>query len=60
MKKLLLATILTTGALVAQAQQTTVYGVIDTSVQSYNNGASQYNRMADSQLGTSRLGFKGT
>lgn len=60
MKNLLLATILTTGALAAQAQQTTVYGVIDTSVQSYNNGTSQYNRMADSQLGTSRLGFRGT
>ena len=60
MKKLILATILTAGTLVAQAQQTTVYGVIDTSVQSYNNGTAQYNRMADSQLGTSRLGFKGT
>ena len=60
MKNLLLATILTTGALTAQAQQTTVYGVIDTGVQSYNNGTSQYSRMADNQLGTSRLGFRGT
>lgn len=60
MKKLLLVTILTAGTLVAQAQQTTIYGVIDTSFQTYNNGTSQYNRMADSQLGTSRLGFKGT
>lgn len=60
MKKLLLATILTAGTLAAQAQQTTVYGVIDTGVQSYNNGTSQYSRMTDNQLGTSRLGFRGT
>lgn len=60
MKNLLLATILTTGALAAQAQQTSIYGVIDTGVQSYNNGTSQYSRMTDNQLGTSRLGFRGT
>ena len=40
--------------------QVTVYGVIDTSIQSYNNGTSSFTRAADSQYSTSRLGFRGT
>lgn len=61
MKKFLVATALLSSLGLAQAQSTaTVYGVIDTGVQSANLGAGRLTRMADSQLATSRLGFKGT
>ena len=40
--------------------QVSVYGVIDTSIQSYNNGTTSFTRAADSQYSTSRLGFRGT
>ena len=40
--------------------QVSVYGVIDTSIQTYNNGTEQYTRAADNQYATSRLGFRGT
>lgn len=58
MKKLLTAVLLA-GATVAQAQ-VTVYGIIDTAVQSYDSGSSKFSRSNDNLLATSRLGFRGT
>jgi predicted porin len=40
--------------------QVSIYGIIDTSIQTYNNGTERYTRAADSQYATSRLGFRGT
>lgn len=62
MKKLLLASILATAGITSQAQvsNVSVYGVIDTSVQSYDTGAGRITRMQDSLWSTSRLGFRGS
>lgn len=47
------------GMSVAHAQ-VSIYGIIDTSIQTYNNGTERYTRAADSQYATSRIGFRGT
>lgn len=48
----------------AFAQNVQVYGIVDTAVQSYDNGAvtaaESLTRVADGVLATSRIGFKGT
>lgn len=47
-------------ATTASAQDVTVYGVIDQSVQSYDNGSTTLTRIKDGVLQTSRLGFRGS
>jgi len=59
MKKLILASIVASAATVASAQ-VTIYGMVDTAVQSYNNGTARFSRSADNLWSTSRLGFRGT
>lgn len=60
MKKLLAIAAIAAMSVTAQAQQVSVYGVVDTSVQSYKNGSERLTRMADSQYSTSRFGLRGT
>jgi predicted porin len=62
-KHLLAAAVATAIAAPAMAQNVSVYGVIDTGIQSYDSGAAsaaQVTRTVDGALATSRLGFKGT
>ena len=59
MKFYILPILLSLGLGSAHAQ-VSVYGIIDTSIQSYNNGTDKFSRAADSQYATSRLGFRGT
>lgn len=44
----------------AQAQNVSVYGVMDAGIQSYNNGTDTMTRMSNNLLSTSRLGFRGS
>lgn len=60
MKKLAISMAVAALATAAQAQNVTVYGVMDTAIQSYNNGSTSYTRSADNAFNTSRLGFKGS
>lgn len=60
MTKTMFAAALTALSLTAQAQTVTIYGLMDTAMQSYNNGASRYVRSADNAFNTSRLGFRGS
>lgn len=60
MKKLAIAAALSATATMASAQNVSVYGVIDTGIQQYNNGTSKYTRALDQGYTTSRLGFRGT
>lgn len=62
-KHLIAAAVVSAFAAPAMAQNVSVYGVIDTGLQSYDSGAaasSQTIRVADGSLATSRLGFKGS
>lgn len=59
MKKLAIATALALSSVVASAQ-VSVYGVLDTSVQSFNSGKETVTRVQDNLFNTSRLGFKGS
>ncbi len=62
-KHLLAAAVATAIAAPAMAQNVSVYGVIDTGLQSYDSGAAasaQVTRAIDGALATSRLGFKGS
>ena len=59
MKKLVIATVMSLSSVMALAQ-VSVYGVIDTSVQSFNSGKETLTRMQDNVFNTSRLGFKGS
>jgi predicted porin len=48
-------------AVSAQAQSNvSIYGIVDTGIQSYNNGTDRFTRSINGGLNTSRLGFKGT
>lgn len=60
MKKTLIAAALAVCSTTAFAQNVTVYGIIDTGFQQYNNGTTDISRTQDSALATSRLGFRGT
>jgi predicted porin len=60
MKKLAIAAALAAMATMASAQNVSVYGIIDTGIQTYNTGATSLTRSSDSLLATSRLGFRGT
>lgn len=60
MRKTAISIALAAVATAASAQSVTIYGVMDTAVQSYDNGTSKYTRAADNLYGTSRLGFKAT
>lgn len=60
MKKAILASILAAGTAVAQAQAVSVYGVVDTGIQSYDTGAGKITRSADSSWETSRFGVRGS
>jgi predicted porin len=60
MKKSLLAAILAGVVGTATAQTTTIYGVIDTSMQKYSSGSDSLNRPVNNGLNTSFLGFRGT
>lgn len=58
MKKTVLAAALAAFATSVSAQNVIVYGVVDTAIQSYDNGSGDYTRAADNAFNTSRLGFK--
>lgn len=58
MKKTLLGVLMMSAATYASAQAT-VYGVIDTAVQSYDNGTSKISRTANHIWNTSRFGVTG-
>lgn len=61
MKKLTLTLILATMTSLGYAQSSVqVYGIMDTSVQSFNSGTQRLTRMQDNQWNTSRLGFRGS
>lgn len=60
MKKLVIATLLAAATGLALAQNVTVYGVIDTGIQSYDNGTnSRYTRMQGNIYRPSHFGVKG-
>jgi predicted porin len=59
-KHLLAAAVATAIAAPAMAQNVSVYGIIDTAIQSYDAGTTSVTRSADGVLASSRLGFKGT
>ena len=59
MKKLAIATVIALASAAASAQ-VSVYGVLDTSVQSFNSGKETVTRVQDNLFNTSRLGFKGS
>ncbi len=59
-KKLLVVAVATALSAPAMAQNVSVYGVIDTGFQSYDNGTASISRPADGNFSTSRLGFKGS
>jgi len=59
MKKLAIAAAVAAMATAASAQNVSVYGIIDTGIQSYNTGASTLTRATDGIMATSRLGFQG-
>jgi len=44
----------------AMAQNVTVYGILDTGVQYFDDGTDSYVRSVDNALATSRLGFRGS
>lgn len=60
MKKLAIAAALAALVTTANAQTVSVYGIIDSGIQSYDTGAETLTRATDNLLSTSRLGFKGT
>jgi len=60
MKKSVLAAALSAFCVTTYAQTVTIYGLMDTAVQSYDNGATRYVRSADNAFNTSRLGFRGS
>lgn len=60
MKKLAIAAALAAMATAASAQNVTVYGILDTGIQQYDNGTSTITRSSNGLLNTGRLGFKGT
>lgn len=60
MKKLIATAVMAVMATAAQAQNVTVYGIIDTAVQNYSNGTDRYTRSADGVLNTSRFGVRGS
>jgi len=60
MKKLAIASALAALTTTAVAQNVTVYGVIDASMQKYDTGSETLSRVNDNGLTTSRIGFRGT
>lgn len=60
MKKHLLALAVAAAAVPAFAQNVTVYGVIDTGIQSHDSGDDSVTRSVDGAIATSRFGFKGS
>lgn len=59
MKKLAIAAALAALATTVNAQNVTIYGIIDTGFQNYDTGAGTITRAGDNLLATSRLGFRG-
>jgi len=60
MKKTIVAVSMALAATTLQAQSNSIYGIIDTSVQSYSNGSNRFTRANDNSWYTSRLGFRGS
>lgn len=60
MKKLAIAVAVSALAVSAQAQNVSVYGILDTGFQQYDNGTESLTRATDGRLSTGRLGFKGS
>lgn len=60
MNKLVIAAAVAAIATSVNAQNVSIYGVIDTGFQDHNNGTQRYTRGADNALATSRLGFRGS
>jgi len=59
MKKLAIVAAMAAITTVASAQNVSVYGVVDTGLQSYNTGTTTFTRATDGILSTGRLGFQG-
>jgi predicted porin len=59
MKKHLIAAAVAAAVAGPVAAQVTVYGIIETGLQSFDNGTTTYNRAIDGAVNTSRLGFRG-
>jgi len=60
MKKITIAVMLAAMTAGVNAQNVSVYGVVDTAVQNYNTGTDTLTRAGDNLLSTSRLGFRGS
>lgn len=58
MKKLLIASAIAMAVGTAHAQNAQVYGVLDTGVQSHDNGTARYTRAANNLFATSRFGIR--
>lgn len=59
-KHLIAAAVAAAVAVPAFAQNVTVYGILDTAIQSHDDGTDRYVKSADGLLSTSRLGFRGS
>jgi len=60
MKQPLIALLLSSLCTSLMAQNVTIYGQIDTAIQSYDTKSETFTRSADNVFNTSRLGFRGT
>lgn len=58
MKKLLIASAIAMAVSLAHAQNASIYGIVDTGVQSHDNGATSYTRAANNLFATSRFGIR--
>ena len=58
MKKLLIASAIAMAVGTAHAQNAQVYGVLDSGVQSHDNGTARYTRAANNLFATSRFGIR--
>ena len=58
MKKLLIASAIAMAVSAAHAQNAQVYGVVDSGVQSHDNGTTRYTRAANNLFATSRFGIR--
>ena len=58
MKKLLIASAIAMAVGTAHAQNAQIYGVLDTGVQSHDNGTARYTRAANNLFSTSRWGIR--
>ena len=60
MKNYIIAAMIGLTCMTSHAQNVTLFGVIDTSYQSYNNGTNRFSRAGDQGYAFSRFGFRGS